>query len=151
MSRYLHGDTNKWDIYVPQALAAARVNMHASTGRSAFEIAMDDEQQQQQRGRQLEELQLSRQEAAQQQEDAQRPAKLRYDATGTIQTLAIGKVVLLQLPPIRGKWMPQWSKPYKINAAHANSGTYRLATPDGLQKEDWIHRDCLKPVNKLYM
>jgi hypothetical protein len=69
-------------------------------------------------------------------------AKLRYDLLVRRDPLRVNDWVLLRRGH-RLKFMSKWLGPFRVHRV-GPSGTYQLVAPDGIVKEDLVHRDRLK-------
>ena len=75
-------------------------------------------------------------------------AKERYDALVKEDPLVMNDWVLMKRGCVMSqgrapKFVSNWVGPYKVLEVH-EYGTYKLQAPDGMIKEDLVHRDRLK-------
>lgn len=164
-----HCDENpkSWDLYVPQALFACRVRLHATTGTSPFYLTygvepklpgdptnpqlqdeyLDPAVAEEWRQQQITKLQLERKEAIERYQQQQEISRKAFAENVTKDRYTSGELVLLRKEN-RTKYDALWSGPYRIREIGEN-GIYKLADLNGKQLEDWVHGDRLKQVARM--
>jgi hypothetical protein len=161
LAKAVQGARHKWDEFLPEALLYLRMRKHKATGKTPYELvygqvskipgdttvpfvlkeeAMDDLVEI--RARLLEKLGFERAAALERSQLSAEEAKEQYDKLVNEDPLKVGEWVLLRRGS-RLKFQSRWVGPYQVIGTGPN-GIYQLKQPDGLVKEDWVHRDRLK-------
>lgn len=163
LTKFCNGAVHKWDRFLNAALFACRVRLHHATRRSPFFLTYgvepkipgdilepkifdlkDPEDIVAFRIQELEALGHHRQAAEAHQQRQNTLNQTRFDSKVVASPFLPGDRVLLRNMKTR-KFEPKWSGPFFIKYV-APFGTYKLITTDGLEKDDLVHRDRLKPA-----
>jgi transposase InsO family protein len=159
LAKAVMGARDKWDEFLTEAVFNLRVRKHKTTGYTPFKLVYgveakipgdttvpfvlkEPEDNYEIRARLLEQLGQDRAAAIARSKESADKAKLRYDKLVKENPLHVGEWVLLRREA-KLKFQSKWLGPFEVIESHP-SGIYKLRTPEGVEKDDWVHRDRLK-------
>lgn len=166
LRKYAHGDIHHWDDYVAPALWACRIRKHRTTGVSPFyltygrepklpgdilhptllnDLSIDPQAQVDSAMPSLRALKQARATARDRMQEVSQADKLRWDAHLKPHTFKIGDLVLLRHES-KLSLEYDWMGPYRVQATHMDTDTYKIVDMNNKPYNSWVHADRLRPV-----
>lgn len=168
LAQYVASNQSDWDQWLPSVLFAYRTAVHESTGFSPYKLLFGREPKQpidflvpvpntslsnDTPQAYFSALKLSmdsiQEQARSNLKHSQTSQKIYHDQSVTADKFAIGDLVLVYNPVLRGfpKFQKHWEGPYIVLSRMARGVTYLLRLADGSDKFLTVHRNRLKRCN----